>query len=168
MHGVRPGGSAAGEAETEAAAAAAAGPPSDHVEIEKSNVLILVRGLGACRVVWGVRGVTVAAGTEQQLGATPAVLHLAALPLLLRPAHLLPLPLPLWQQGPTGCGKTLLAKTLARLVNVPFAMSDATTLTQVGGSLLDWLLAWLAAGAVAWLVVAMSDATTLTQVGGSL
>jgi hypothetical protein len=34
-------------------------------------------------------------------------------------------------QGPTGCGKTLMAKTLARLVNVPFAMSDATTLTQV-------------------------------------
>lgn len=37
-----------------------------------------------------------------------------------------------WLQGPTGCGKTLLAKTLAKLVNVPFAMSDATTLTQVG------------------------------------
>ncbi len=36
--------------------------------------------------------------------------------------------------GPTGSGKTLLAKTLARLVNVPFAMADATTLTQVGGS----------------------------------
>jgi hypothetical protein len=35
-------------------------------------------------------------------------------------------------QGPTGCGKTLLAKTLARLVNVPFAMGDATTLTQAG------------------------------------
>jgi ATP-dependent protease Clp ATPase subunit len=35
--------------------------------------------------------------------------------------------------GPTGCGKTLLAKTLARLVNVPFAMADATTLTQAGG-----------------------------------
>lgn len=34
--------------------------------------------------------------------------------------------------GPTGCGKTLLAKTLARLVNVPFAMADATTLTQAG------------------------------------
>lgn len=34
--------------------------------------------------------------------------------------------------GPTGCGKTLLAKTLARMVNVPFAMSDATTLTQAG------------------------------------
>lgn len=74
MHGVRPGGSAAGEADAEDVAAAAATPP-DHVEIEKSNVLIL---------------------------------------------------------GPTGCGKTLLAKTLARLVNVPFAMSDATTLTQAG------------------------------------
>ncbi len=35
--------------------------------------------------------------------------------------------------GPTGSGKTLLAKTLARLVNVPFAMADATTLTQVRG-----------------------------------
>ena len=34
--------------------------------------------------------------------------------------------------GPTGCGKTLLAKTLARLVNVPFTMADATTLTQAG------------------------------------
>ncbi|CAH9110181.1 unnamed protein product [Cuscuta europaea] len=32
--------------------------------------------------------------------------------------------------GPTGSGKTLLAKTLARLVNVPFAIADATTLTQ--------------------------------------
>jgi hypothetical protein len=40
---------------------------------------------------------------------------------------------PLRPQGPTGCGKTLLAKTLARLVNVPFAMADATTLTQVRG-----------------------------------
>lgn len=34
--------------------------------------------------------------------------------------------------GPTGCGKTLLAKTLARLVNVPFTLADATTLTQAG------------------------------------
>lgn len=31
--------------------------------------------------------------------------------------------------GPTGSGKTLLAKTLAKLVNVPFALADATTLT---------------------------------------
>lgn len=32
--------------------------------------------------------------------------------------------------GPTGSGKTLIARTLARLVGVPFAMADATTLTQ--------------------------------------
>ncbi|MBI5329224.1 MAG: ATP-dependent Clp protease ATP-binding subunit ClpX [Betaproteobacteria bacterium] len=34
--------------------------------------------------------------------------------------------------GPTGSGKTLLAQTLARLLNVPFVMSDATTLTEAG------------------------------------
>jgi len=34
--------------------------------------------------------------------------------------------------GPTGCGKTLLAKTLARVLNVPFAMADATALTEAG------------------------------------
>ena len=34
--------------------------------------------------------------------------------------------------GPTGCGKTLLAQTLARTLNVPFAMADATTLTEAG------------------------------------
>ncbi len=34
--------------------------------------------------------------------------------------------------GPTGCGKTLLAETLARILNVPFAIADATTLTEAG------------------------------------
>jgi len=34
--------------------------------------------------------------------------------------------------GPTGCGKTLLAQTLARLFEVPFTMADATTLTEAG------------------------------------
>ena len=34
--------------------------------------------------------------------------------------------------GPTGCGKTLLAKTLAKVLNVPFAIADATTLTEAG------------------------------------
>ena len=34
--------------------------------------------------------------------------------------------------GPTGCGKTLLAQTLARILNVPFTMADATTLTEAG------------------------------------
>ena len=34
--------------------------------------------------------------------------------------------------GPTGCGKTLLAQTLARILKVPFAISDATTLTEAG------------------------------------
>jgi ATP-dependent Clp protease ATP-binding subunit ClpX len=34
--------------------------------------------------------------------------------------------------GPTGCGKTLLAQTLARILDVPFALADATTLTEAG------------------------------------
>ena len=34
--------------------------------------------------------------------------------------------------GPTGSGKTLLAQTLAKTLNVPFAIADATTLTEAG------------------------------------
>ena len=34
--------------------------------------------------------------------------------------------------GPTGCGKTLFAQTLAKVLNVPFAIADATTLTEAG------------------------------------
>jgi len=34
--------------------------------------------------------------------------------------------------GPTGCGKTMLAQTLAKILNVPFAIADATTLTEAG------------------------------------
>ncbi len=34
--------------------------------------------------------------------------------------------------GPTGCGKTLLAETLARILDVPFCIADATTLTEAG------------------------------------
>ena len=34
--------------------------------------------------------------------------------------------------GPTGCGKTLLAQTLAKILNVPFAITDATSLTEAG------------------------------------
>ncbi|NLK08662.1 MAG: AAA domain-containing protein, partial [Firmicutes bacterium] len=34
--------------------------------------------------------------------------------------------------GPTGCGKTLLAQTLARILHVPFAIADATSLTEAG------------------------------------
>ena len=34
--------------------------------------------------------------------------------------------------GPTGSGKTLLAQTLAKLLNVPFAIADATALTEAG------------------------------------
>ena len=34
--------------------------------------------------------------------------------------------------GPTGCGKTLLAQTLAKIIDVPFTIADATTLTEAG------------------------------------
>src|SRR5690606_34761097 len=38
----------------------------------------------------------------------------------------------IWLNGPTGCGKTLLAETLARLLHVPCTIADATTLTEAG------------------------------------
>ena len=41
-------------------------------------------------------------------------------------------PPPLEHAGPTGSGKTLVARTLARLVDVPFTIADATCLTQAG------------------------------------
>ena len=34
--------------------------------------------------------------------------------------------------GPTGCGKTYIVKTIAKLLNVPLAITDATTLTEAG------------------------------------
>lgn len=57
--------------------------------------------------------------------------------------------------GPTGTGKTLLAKTLAQMLNVPFAMADATTLTEAGyvGDDVESIIARLlqnADGDVAW------------------
>ena len=50
--------------------------------------------------------------------------------------------------GPTGCGKTLLAQTLARILKVPFAIADATTLTEagyVGEDVENILLKWIQA-----------------------
>ena len=40
--------------------------------------------------------------------------------------------------GPTGTGKTLMAQTLARMLDVPFAIVDATTLTEAGMSAKTW------------------------------
>jgi hypothetical protein len=55
----------------------------------------------------------------------PRVRELAA-------SHLRRPPPPLERAGPTGSGKTLVARTLARLVDVPFTIADATCLTQAG------------------------------------
>ena len=53
--------------------------------------------------------------------------------------------------GPTGSGKTLLAETLARLLDVPFTMADATTLTEAG-----YVMALICLWAVdVWLVPVM-------------
>ena len=40
--------------------------------------------------------------------------------------------LPVLFKGPTGCGKTLLAQTLAKILDLPFTIADATTLTEAG------------------------------------
>ena len=55
--------------------------------------------------------------------------------------------------GPTGCGKTLLAQTLARILDVPFTMADATTLTEagyVGEDVENILVRLLQAGGSRW------------------
>ena len=62
--------------------------------------------------------------------------------------------------GPTGSGKTLLAETLARLLNVPFTIADATTLTEAGyvgedveniiQKLLQKFLLWMLASTLRW------------------
>ena len=139
------------EVEGEAAEAAAVGPappPADHVEIEKSNVLILVSVMWQCSMAavlqccWenqGGEGCCLCLAPHSAQGWSLVSWQEAG---GRRPHPLCPSPPPLiLLQGPTGCGKTLMAKTLARLVNVPFAMSDATTLTQVGGGS-GWLAGW--------------------------
>ena len=64
--------------------------------------------------------------------ATAARNHLKRVQLLRERPNLTLDPVNTLLIGPTGCGKTLLAETLARLLNVPFTIADATTLTEAG------------------------------------
>lgn len=127
-HGVRSGLQQLDEedGDEEEAGPGAAQLPADHVEIEKSNVLILV-GVGRCTGCgWGAGWVACLCSGGMRMGwvaFSGTLLWLSGRKGFMIVDYL--------SQGPTGCGKTLMAKTLARLVNVPFAMSDATTLTQV-------------------------------------
>ena len=62
--------------------------------------------------------------------------------------------------GPTGCGKTLLAQTLARILDVPFTMADATTLTEagyVGEDVENILLRLIQAGAAEEGIIAVKS-----------
>src|SRR5713101_3740820 len=80
--------------------------------------------------------------------------------------------------GPTGCGKTLLAQTLARMLDVPFTMADATTLTEAGyvGEDVENIILIGPTGCGKTLLAqtlarmldvpfTMADATTLTEAG---
>ncbi len=69
--------------------------------------------------------------------------------------------------GPTGCGKTLLAQTLARLLNVPFAIADATALTEAGyvGEDVENILLKLIQAADYDVKKADAVATALTEAG---
>ncbi len=63
--------------------------------------------------------------------------------------------------GPTGCGKTLLAQTLARILNVPFAIADATALTEAGyvGEDVENILLKLIQAAARWQTESASPRT---------
>jgi hypothetical protein len=99
-------------------AAGAKAAADEYQEVEKSNMVMLVStGSGLGRSGPPLRCIP-------GCGASTTVPLSPSQTISPRPLHP--------PQGPTGSGKTLLAKTLARLVNVPFAMADATTLTQAG------------------------------------